>query len=87
MALSFPNRSRSYDASGYRIRFWGHDGAMEVSFFLEEGAVFRFDPRTRRDEAGILQGFDANRLRILEVAAKAYARTRRNSYVLAAADF
>jgi hypothetical protein len=35
MALNFPNFSRSYDAAANRIRFWGHDGAVEIPFFLE----------------------------------------------------
>jgi hypothetical protein len=25
MAISFPNRSRSYDATRRAVRFWGHD--------------------------------------------------------------
>jgi Protein of unknown function (DUF1488) len=33
MALSFPNQSRSFDATRCAVRFWGHDGAMEASFF------------------------------------------------------
>jgi hypothetical protein len=32
MALSFPNRSRYYDATRDAIRFWGYDNAMETSF-------------------------------------------------------
>ncbi|WP_425277585.1 DUF1488 family protein [Hyphomicrobium nitrativorans] len=31
MALSFPNRSRSYDERGRRVRFWGYDGAFETA--------------------------------------------------------
>ena len=34
MLLSFPNQSRSYDATLRAVRFWGHDGAMEVAFFF-----------------------------------------------------
>ena len=35
MSLSFPNRSRSYDASARRIRFIGHDGMFEVPFLVD----------------------------------------------------
>ena len=28
MALSFPNQSRSFDATRCAVRFWGHDGAL-----------------------------------------------------------
>jgi len=34
MALSFPNPSRSYDPIRGGVRFWGHDSAMEVIFFM-----------------------------------------------------
>ena len=87
MAIQFPNRSRSYYPSGYRVRFWGHDGAMEVSFFLEGDAILQFDPKARRDEASILRSFDSNIARILEVAAKVYAKRRQGAYTLARADF
>jgi len=88
MALNFPHPSRSYDADRHRIRFWGHDDAMEVSFFLDESALFKLYPRTTNAEAGILAAFDTARDRILEVASKVYApRQRRSFYVLAAADF
>src|SRR5436309_8177439 len=30
MTLNFPNASRSYDPAEGFIRFWGHDGALEV---------------------------------------------------------
>ncbi|MGB9389555.1 MAG: DUF1488 family protein, partial [Xanthobacteraceae bacterium] len=34
MTLTFPNQSRSFDATRCAVRFWGHDGAMEASFFV-----------------------------------------------------
>ena len=34
-ALTFPNRSRSYDEAGQRIRFIGHDGMFEIAFAVE----------------------------------------------------
>jgi hypothetical protein len=88
MALNFPNRSRSYDAAGNRIRFWGHDGAIEVPFFLEMSALLRFFPGTPNVESPILAAFDAVRDRITEAAAGLYsARRRRPFYVLAIGDF
>ena len=32
MTLTLPNASRSYDPTEGLIRFWGHDGAQQVSF-------------------------------------------------------
>lgn len=88
MALNFPNLSRSYDAAGNRIRFWGHDGAIEVPFFLEVSALLRFFPETPHVESRILAAFDAVRDRIMEAAARLYsARRRRPFYILAAGDF
>ena len=80
--LNFPNQSRSYDAATDRIRFWGHDGALEITFFLQLNALFRLYPRTSNTEAGILAAFDAGWSRICQVASKAYARDRRSFYIL-----
>ena len=38
MALSFPNQSRSFDATRCAVRFWGHDSRMEASFFVIDDA-------------------------------------------------
>jgi len=76
MALSFPNRSRSYDAAGDRVRFWGHDGAIEVPFFMKLSALFRLYPRTNNTEAGILAAFDIGWSRICEIASREYSRDR-----------
>jgi Protein of unknown function (DUF1488) len=85
--LNFPNVSRSYDATRRCVRFWGYDGALEVSFFVEEAAVFRIAPATRHNETGILEGFDGNRDTILKVARKIYSGRRQGSYALIASDF
>jgi hypothetical protein len=87
MALNFPNQSRSYDERGQRIRFWGYDGAFEISFFLEQHAFSRISPDAKSNEAGFLRAFDQFRDRILQVAAKVYAGRRRDAYTLHAADF
>jgi hypothetical protein len=87
MALVFPNSSRSYDPALHRVRFWGYDGVTQVPFFLESDALARIDPKVPRDELVVLGIFDKNIDRILDAAAKAYRRSRRNSYQLIAADF
>jgi Protein of unknown function (DUF1488) len=87
MAISFPNPSRSYDATRRAVRFWGHDSAMEASFFVAEDALKRIQPDMRFDEAGLLGAFDSNRDLIYATAAKVYGRGHKGSYDLVSADF
>jgi Protein of unknown function (DUF1488) len=61
MSLGFPNQSRSYDATLRAVRFWGHDGAMEVSFFVNEDALKGVEPRMQPNESGFLAAFDSHR--------------------------
>jgi hypothetical protein len=86
MALMFPNQSRSYDATRHAVRFWGHDSAMEWSFFVTEDALKHVDPALAGDEAGMLEAFDSHRDRICAAASRAYSRGRKGSYELGAAD-
>ena len=85
MAINFPNRSRSYDATRRAVRFWGYDRSMESSFYVSAEALERIQPNAR-DAVDLLQAFDSNRDRIYAIAAKVYARGRRGSYDLVAAD-
>ncbi len=87
MSLSFPNQSRYYDATRRAVRFWGHDSAMEVVFFVTEDALKRVAPGARSDAAGLLTAFDTARDVIHAAAAKVYARGRKGSYDLVGADF
>ena len=87
MALSFPNLSRSYDATRHAVRFWGHDSAMEASFFVSADALRRVQPDTALDEASLLTAYDSNRDLICAAAARVYARGTRGSYDLVASDF
>ena len=87
MTLSFPNQSRFYDATRGAVRFWGHDSAMEASFFVDAEALRRIKPGTRSDETGLLGVFDSNRKLIYTTAAEVYERGRKGSYDLVAADF
>lgn len=69
------------------VRFWGYDRSMEASFFLAEDALQRIEPNLEPDESSVLRAFDLHRNLIYAVAAKVYARGRRGSYNLCAADF
>jgi len=86
-AVTFPNLSRSYDATRQAIRFWGYDRSMENSFFVTWDALKHIQPNLRLDEAGLLRAFDSNRKLIYEIAAKVYARGRQSAYNLVVADF
>ena len=85
--LNFPNASRSYDRRLRRVRFWAHDAALEIPFFLDAAVLFYLNPTTAADEAGLLKTFDLNRAAIQTAAARIYARNRRDSYTLMASDF
>ncbi|MBP1874852.1 hypothetical protein LPJGGPFB_02650 [Ensifer adhaerens] len=86
MTLSFPNQSRSFDDTRKAVRFLGHDGMLEVPFYVEAEALAHGAP-TRTTEAACLNAFDAARTKIYDVAKAAYAHGRRTIYVLTAADF
>jgi hypothetical protein len=85
--LNFPNQSRFFDPTRRAVRFWGHDSAMEWSFFVTEDALKRLQPKMARDEASLLLAFDANRAAIHTAAMKVYKRGRKGSYELLATDF
>ncbi len=85
--LNFPNASRSYDATRRCIRFWGYDGALEVSFFMEEAALLHIARGTAPGESSLLKSFDQNRERIQRTASQVYKRRRKGSYELIASDF
>ena len=87
MALNFPNISRSWDRSRACVRFWGHDGVIEVAFLVAADALLTLEPATVDDEAGWLWAFDAHRDRVLKVAEKAYSKAGHASYTLGPSDF
>jgi hypothetical protein len=86
MALMFPNPSRSYDATRRAVRFWGHDSAMEWSFYVTEDALKSMHPAMAGDEAGMLGAFDSNRERIWAAARRAYVQGRKGAYELGTAN-
>jgi Protein of unknown function (DUF1488) len=85
--IEFPNHSRFYDRTRHAVQFWGHDSAIEASFFISEDALKRIQPDVYSDESGFLSAFDSNRDLICTAAAKAYVRGSRGSYDLVAANF
>jgi hypothetical protein len=85
--LAFPNQSRVYDPTRRAVRFWGHDSAMEWSFFVTEEALTRLQPKLDRNETSLLLAFDAHRHAIHAAAIKAFKRGQKGSYELAASDF
>jgi hypothetical protein len=87
MPVNFPNLSRSYDATRRSVRFWGYDRSMENSFFVAADALKRIQPDVEPDEAALLRAFDSHRDQIYAAAAKVYARGRKGSYDIMAADF
>lgn len=87
MTLSFPNQSRAYDATRRAVRFWGHDNAMEASFFVTDDALKQLQPNMRLDGPGLLNVFDANRHLIYAAAARVYARGPKGSYDVVGSDF
>ena len=92
MTLNFPNESRSFDAERNRVRFWGYDGAIEISFFVDADALRKLGPLSPGSddvEALLLQVFDAAREQIYKVADKVH-RCRPNgsyTYSLGSVDF
>ena len=85
--LNFPSPSRFFDPTRRAVRFWGHDSAMEWSFFVTENALKRLQPNVERSEASLLLAFYTHRAAIHAVAITTYKRERKGSYELVAADF
>ena len=85
--INFPNESRVFDPTRRAVHFWGHDSAMEWSFFVTEEALKRLQPGAPPDEAGLLSTFDRNRSAIYAAATKAFKRGRKGSYELGETDF
>jgi hypothetical protein len=83
VTLEFPDQTRSFDEARNAVRFIGKDGMFEVPFFVETSAL----NAPSAGEASLLVAFDAARAVIYDVAREIYGNTRRNMYVLTAADF
>ena len=53
MSLTFPNRSRSYDEAGKRIRFVGHDGMFQISFSVAADAMTKLGDKLGEAEGNV----------------------------------
>jgi hypothetical protein len=81
-ALSFPNPSRSYDASRHCVCFWGYDNSREIAFLVDDAMLTRMNPEMGSGEAELLAAFDRNRERILVLAKGMYSRGPQNRYLI-----
>lgn len=84
--LTFPNPSLSYDKRRRRVRFWAHDAALEIPFFLDATALARLGAPATGDEVGMLQAFDLNRASIQKAAARIYVRSGPGFFTLTSSD-
>jgi len=91
MKLHFPNPCRSFDEVKNHVLFWGYDGVIEVSFYVEADALKQLSPEISNAETGFLKAFDVAREKIYAVADKVYTRGGGGkgtyAYILAAEDF
>lgn len=78
MTLSFPNPSRSYDERRRCVRFVGHDGLMQIRFFLPVEILVEDHSSRTPTERDYLSAFDGMRKRIFEIARKSYESRRRD---------
>ena len=61
MTLAFANPSRSFDEARNAVQFFGHDGVVEIRFFVEAGAL-GISGTAGMSEAKCLSAFDAVRM-------------------------
>lgn len=89
MKLLFPNPSRSYDESQHRIRFWGYDSAIEVTFYIDTAALKLICPNMENVETDFLHAFDSKIVKIHDVAEKMYSARKSRTFdiILSANDF
>lgn len=80
MTLNFPNESRNFDPRRNCVCFWGYDSAIEISFFVEIGAIIRLCRGTKGGEFDILQAFDTVLATIHEAADRVYVQSKKTSY-------
>lgn len=88
MTLAFPNPSRNYDETRHGIRFSGHDGMFEISFFVESAVLIEHQALQKPvSEQQYLSAFDAMRASIQNVAGEKYSSHRRATNTLTVTDF
>ncbi len=74
MTLSFPNPSRSFDATRNCVCFWGYDKSIEVSFYLDACALQKLSHGAGEPEVDCLEAFDTASNQIHKVAAKIHRK-------------
>jgi hypothetical protein len=80
VALSFPNRERSYEARKDRVRFWGYDGSIEITFFIHADVLAGLVPERQNPNERALETFDNLTERIYAAANKVYSKRRSIEY-------
>lgn len=83
--INFINESRSYDITRHAVRFWGYEGAQEISFFVLDAALRKFSPHATTED-DYLASFGINRKSILAAATRVYGKGRKGSYEVGAGD-
>jgi len=68
------------------VRFWAHDDALEISFFVDADVFYPSNSAEAGSEVAVLDAFDRHLDRIHAAALRIYARHQRASYILTAAD-
>jgi hypothetical protein len=71
------------------VRFWGHDGAMEMemSFFVAADLLKTASAEHAVQRNQLVGGFDLNRALLEAAAIEIYARGLKGSYDLLIVDF
>ena len=87
MGLNFPNTSRSFLPSRRAVQFWGYDETLEITFFVTEDALRRFEPNMQSNEDGMLKTFDSNRAAIYKIATRVFSPGGTGSYELTPKSF
>ncbi|WGS48524.1 DUF1488 domain-containing protein [Paraburkholderia sp. D15] len=82
VGLSFPNPSRTYDASRRCVCFWGYDNAREIAFLVDGQMLMKLNPGTRGEETELLAAFDRSRDQIREMARTLYKGGQQIRYVM-----
>ena len=79
MPLSFPNQSRYFDTERCAVRFWGYDGALEISCSIDCEALQVLVPGMELNDSGFAAAFDKVRARVCDVADRAYSRAAKGT--------
>jgi len=81
MTVEFPNMSRSFEAAKNRIRFWGYDRTIEITFFVEVEALAKIFPEVHLSETAALGAFDTAIEKIHQIARKTHSHSRGQTFV------